>query len=138
MLQRFFQQAWLILLMVFAIGWGAMSVASANSMHLIQMQQQPCAKQRVHGDQHASQMAIIEHATHAPASQHCDNQASTQQHECLDCNFSACQSMMSWLNTESQPLTILHPYEANTALSFPYTARHLSGYWQDILRPPKA
>ncbi|WP_406612577.1 hypothetical protein [Acinetobacter schindleri] len=83
-------------------------------------------------------MATIEHATHAPASQHCDNQASTQQHECLDCSFSACQSMMSWLNTESQPLTILHPYEANTALSFPYTARHLSGYWQDILRPPKA
>jgi hypothetical protein len=34
-LQRFFQQAWFILLMVFAIGWGAMSVASANSMHLI-------------------------------------------------------------------------------------------------------
>lgn len=101
MLQRFFQQAWFILLMVFAIGWGAMSVASANSMHLIQMQQQPCAKQMVHGDQHASQMAIIEHGTHAPASQHCDNQASTQQHECLDCNFSACQSMMSWLNTES-------------------------------------
>lgn len=107
MLQRFFQQAWFILLMVFAIGWGAMSVASANSMHLIQMQQQPCAKQMVHGDQHASQMATIEHATHAPASQHCDNQASTQQHECLDCSFSACQSMMSWLNTEPQPLTIL-------------------------------
>lgn len=69
MLQRFFQQAWFILLMVFAIGWGAMSVASANSMHLIQMQQQPCAKQMVHGDKHASQMATIEHATYAPASQ---------------------------------------------------------------------
>ncbi|GAA5555561.1 hypothetical protein Asch01_00251 [Acinetobacter schindleri] len=138
MLQRFFQQVWFILLMVFTIGWGTMSVASANAMHLIQMQQQPCAEQMIHVDQHVTHMAAIEHGMHTLAAQHCDNPASSQQHECLDCSFSACQSMMSWFNTESQPLTTSQLYEANSKLSFPYTGRHLSGYWQDILRPPKA
>lgn len=62
-----------------------------------------------------------------------------QQHgQCHDCSQLHCQSISSSLDTSAvgiiQALFTSEMHSQNST----YTAQHLSGYWQKILRPPKA
>ena len=60
------------------------------------------------------------------------------QDHCKDCNVSFCQSLLLWIKSEIAPLSTASTAENSIHLASAYTAQHLAGYWQEILRPPKA
>ena len=70
---------------------------------------------------------------------HAAEQGSHQSHiPCHECAQLHCQSLSSSLDTAAialfQPLLESNHHSHNSI----YTAQHVSGYWQEILRPPKA
>lgn len=108
LLTRLVKQIWLVMLMVFAIGWSSVSVASATTMHLVMSSEQMSS--------HCLDMvkASTSHAMHESA--HNSDQDLTQadcfpdmpQHsqDCLDCSTMACQSQMSGLQISAPELTV--------------------------------
>lgn len=139
LLTRLVKQIWLVMLMVFAIGWSSVSVASATTMHLVMSSEQMSS--------HCLDMvkASTSHAMHESA--HNSDQDLTQadcfpdtpQHsqDCLDCSTMACQSQMSGLQISVPELTVFDHHSLERTLLPTYHAKHLAGYWQEILRPPK-
>ncbi|ENW25484.1 hypothetical protein F925_00828 [Acinetobacter lwoffii NCTC 5866 = CIP 64.10 = NIPH 512] len=140
MLTRLVKQIWLVMLMVFAIGWSSVSVASATTMHLVMSSEQMSS--------HCLDMvkASTSHAMHESA--HNSDQDLTQadcfpdmpQHspDCLDCGTTACQSLITSLPIAAPELSVPdRSYPEKFRLSA-YHGKHLAGYWQEILRPPKA
>ena len=131
---RFVKQLWLMLLMVFAIGWSGVSVASTKTMHLILP-----AETTTHTIPMTANHEFLDsaHESQAFASSHCDSGIATHQ-DCLDCGYSACQSLITGLNMHPPELHSFNiQFAEKTALPI-YSAQHLAGYWQEILRPPKA
>lgn len=141
MLRQFFKQIWFVTLMVFAVGWSSMSVASAKTMHL-----ETSAKQM---SSHCQEMAEIEklHSQHQAmhGSAHdmsqdmdCHSDLNEQKDDCPDCIYSSCHSLSSWIDVEISKLTLPEIHALETTFISNYQAKHLAGYWQEILRPPKA
>lgn len=71
---------------------------------------------------------------------HCDLSNTTLKHKdgCQVCAQWHCQMML--VAVELTPNEWVEPrsVEFKSALVSPYAAQHLQGYWQEILRPPKA
>jgi len=61
----------------------------------------------------------------------------TQQH-CQDCSASLCQSLFAWLSPTLAVIPLSDSAEIPSRLALAYQAQHLAGFWQEILRPPKA
>ena len=61
-----------------------------------------------------------------------------KQVQCQECAQYHCQTTLTLL--EAEPLAVVHLEAALVQSSphFRYQAKHLVGYWQEILRPPKA
>lgn len=141
MLKGFFQQLWFILLMVFSITCGTLSVASAKTMHLSvqsSSSQAPCHAQMPHHSMaHMQKTPQKKAQDHLTSNTHCETQTNHPA-DCLDCHFSACQSMMTWLNFDAPDFEQSPLLELHSSPILPFHARHLSGYWQEILRPPQA
>ncbi|WP_216935801.1 hypothetical protein [Acinetobacter sp. BY484] len=142
MLTQLVKQIWLVMLMVFAIGWSSVSVASAKTMHLLMPAEQinshclEMAKATVSHAQHES----VHHQNPESVQAGCisDMVKHSQAQDCLDCSASACQSLITSLPIAAPELNLPdHGYPEKTLLPA-YHAKHLAGYWQDILRPPKA
>src|SRR5690606_27114212 len=58
--------------------------------------------------------------------------------DCLDCGTTACQSLITSLPIAAPELSVPdRSYPEKFRLSA-YHGKHLAGYWQEILRPPKA
>lgn len=60
------------------------------------------------------------------------------QTDCQECALFSCQSSIVWFNSDIPKLSLPHEIQHSQALNIAYYAQHLSGHWQEILRPPKA
>lgn len=165
MLTQLCKQAWFVCLMVFAIGWSSVSVASVKTMHItMQMQHQQMNQSDTAHQQIMQGMSVQDMKAHCADLQmqlenqhaHSDVQTDVQkqnltdchkqliqskqvQHsECQDCALFSCQSSIVWFNTDIPQINSPeHSQHLNSLQSF-YQAQHLAGHWQEILRPPKA
>ncbi|TCM59091.1 hypothetical protein EC844_1515 [Acinetobacter calcoaceticus] len=136
-----------------------MSNAFSQSMHgsnpasaVMQMQhtnhQEPLSQsstaQSASPDPHCMQMDTAQQAdptTHQQPSLSCQSSsmdaAMTQGH-CDHCNMSLCQSAAAWIHPSVTALDIRAITAMPVRIMSDYSAQHLAGYWQQILRPPKA
>ena len=132
------KQAWFTLLMVFAIGCSTLSVASAKTMHVSLAPSESISAPCHHSL--SEPRNEIHHHDLSMTSNPSDHCKSIEHHDeaCIDCSFSACQSMLSWIDLQSPQLGIItHTFLDETQIPSVST-QNLSGYWQEILRPPKA
>lgn len=144
--------------MAFVMGWSGLVYASSMPMHAKMMQQQwsevqQLSVQNVPEHQQHQAMSQVQPDCHAAApmqhQQHlaqmdlqkpCDSHvsSSTPVKQCADCAQLHCQTLTVWLDTAVADSLLHLPSDSATNLHSRYTAQHLIGYWQEILRPPKA
>lgn len=137
--------------MAFVMGWSSLVFASTMPMHAKMLQQQMADVQQVivvvpeyeyktQSDCHSA-TAAVQHQQHNMDAQknHCESGLhGSAGKQCADCAQLHCQTLSVWLDTAvTDPLQYFHP-DTLTNLHSRYTAQHLIGYWQEILRPPKA
>jgi len=144
------KQAWFVLLMVFAIGWSSVVFASAKPMHqqmitqssVAQHQQAMTAMSGCHESVNAQSHAHQHPSEYvkAPHDQDCHQtmQNQMQHSSCNDCVPLHCQSLTSWLDSQTTELLSFDHIQEHPQRNFDYSAQHLMGFWQQILRPPKA
>ena len=130
-LQHLRKYAWFVFLMTLVIGWSGVSIAQTPMQH--DLHTMPCHSEKIthenmHGG-HASDQAICHQSMDLVSHQHGEH--------CKNCNPVHCQIVNLALqqvvpDVESQ---FIHD---PTQFSSIYQAQHLAGYWQEILRPPKA
>lgn len=154
------KQTWFVMLMVFAIGWSGVSVASVNSMqismqmqheqtskdHQSMMQQMTVQEMKAHCNdlqqQAVSGNANLSHIQQMQGLKDCHTQLLQSKHaqhiDCQNCALFSCQSSIVWFNTDIPKLIIPEDHLEQNSLQVHYQAQHLAGYWQEILRPPKA
>ena len=142
--------------MAFAIAWSSVSVASGNGMQVsMQMQHQQNINQP-HVSPNMQNMSVQEMKNHCMEMLQQDHNADekvqslndchaqlvqnkhAQQSECQDCALVAGQSSIVWFNSDIPKLSLPYEIQHSQALTIAYHAQHLSGHWQEILRPPKA
>ena len=142
--------------MAFAIAWSSVSVASGNGMQVsMQMQHQQNINQP-HVSPNMQNMSVQEMKNHCMEMLQQDHNADekvqslndchaqlvqnkhAQHSECQDCALFACQSSIVWFNSDIPKLSLPYATQYSQALNIAYHAQHLSGHWQEILRPPKA
>ena len=147
--------------MAFVMGWSSLVYASSMPMHAQMLQQQFTELQpstKMDNSQHQQHQAMSNaesdcHATLQNMQHHqsyklqmdmqnspCDRHltSSTPIKQCADCAQLHCQTLAVWLDTAmADALPHLPPDSASNLHSL-YSAQHLIGYWQEILRPPKA
>ena len=139
-----------ILLMVFAIGYSSIAIASAQSMHLTSTSSStathhatssPCSNIQAHAVEPMQNMMTHEHQQHTSTIAHFDHatdcQSSAHADDCIDCQFNLCQSTFNWLQNISLQLAAQLSFEPTISLALPYQAQNLTGYWQVLLRPPQ-
>ena len=152
MFLRLCRQVWFITLIVFTIGYASVSVAANKTMHL-DIQQQPI---NLNTDDHMHKHALS--TAEFAKSQHCQqmmnqslsaiqdqekvlhvpNIEQKQHQHCFDCNLMACQPLSVWLTPNMSELSPFLMSDHQQKFSNAYQAQYFSGYWQRILRPPKA
>lgn len=143
---QFLKQTWFICLMTFVIGWSGMSNALSSTSHIASVStaaqvhdHQAVAKM---SDPHCAEMAQLDAVQdsldrQASSCHLIDAAPATMQH-CPDCSISFCQSLFVWLSPELIPLSLLRSVETSNNQLIAYQAQHLAGFWQEILRPPRA
>lgn len=135
-----YKHMWFVFLMIFFIGGSNVAIAAVHAIHTEQStvttQDMPCHKMQMKSDQHHQiQMA---HQDMTSMTKCHDQKVPNQQH-CEDCNHpSHCQTVSFTLDQNIPELSALSVFERPIHLITAYQARHLAGYWQEILRPPKA
>lgn len=157
------KQAWFVLLMVFAIGWSGVSIASVKTMQMgMQMQHEQMQHQPIQKQKNSSHAAMMQNMSLQEMKQHCADlaalelqnnelaqnsndchqqliQAQQVKHaDCQHCALFSCQSSIVWFNTDIPKLIVPEDHFEQNSLQVHYQAQHLAGYWQEILRPPKA
>jgi hypothetical protein len=139
LLTQLVKQIWLVMLMVFAIGWSSVSVASASSMHLVMATEKNgnhCLEMQKPAASHA--MHAPDHPDHHPVQQDCLSDSTQHLPDCPDCSTTGCQSLTSSLPIAAPELNWPDPAYPELTHLPAYHAKHLAGYWPEILRPPKA
>jgi hypothetical protein len=136
--------------MVFAIGWSSVAFASTKPMHQQMMNE---ANVDYHDNAEITTMSgcydsvsVEPHMQHssehvkAAHDQDCHQTMTNQQQHfsCNDCVQLHCQSLTVWLDSQISDLVHLEEVQEHPQRNFDYSAQHLSGFWQQILRPPKA
>lgn len=128
-----------ILLIVFCIGWMGVANASVQSMHWkmsmsAEMSAMPQHKMSAHCHQPDMPSMQMNDDCHDQI-----NSSQQQQHfNCPDCQILHCQSINADLPQATVNLTVQPSAELEV---MQYGIDHpvdLTGYWQEILRPPKA
>ncbi|OAL76189.1 hypothetical protein AY606_12770 [Acinetobacter sp. SFB] len=151
MLTSLRKQAWFVLLMAFAIGWSSVAFASAKSMHQQMMSEltlqhkhsmpmttmsgcHDSVSTQAHTSQHSAEHVI------APSEQDCHQTMMDQQQHfsCNDCVQLHCQSLILWLDSDIAEILSFDHIQQHPQRNFNYSAQHLMGFGQQILRPPKA
>ncbi|MHA3105360.1 hypothetical protein [Acinetobacter sp. ANC 3791] len=127
-----------ILLIVLCIGWMGVANASVQSMHWEMLMQSDMSSMPQH--------TMSEHC-HQPSmpmkmSNDCQDQVSSSQHQqhlnCPDCQIMHCQSVNADLPQATSILTEQSSTDVATTQYWTDHRTNLAGYWQEILRPPKA
>jgi hypothetical protein len=139
--------------MAFVMGWSSLVFASTMPMHAKMLQQQMADPQQVtavvvseheHKTQSNCHLATVaiqhqQHNAHDAQKNHCESGLhSSAAKQCADCAQLHCQTLIVWLDTAVAETLPQLPSDALSNLHGRYTAQHLVGYWQEILRPPKA
>ena len=150
MLTQLRKQAWFVFLITFVIGWSSVVLASAQPMHQQMMTElsvkQSHAEMLAMSNCHEAQVlqVLIKHdaSSHVQIQVDQDCHPSTKdqmQHaSCNDCAQLHCQSLSTWLDVQTVKLFSAEEIQQRQQLNFDYSAQHLNGFWQQILRPPKA
>ncbi|MQZ32076.1 hypothetical protein F4U02_13885 [Acinetobacter haemolyticus] len=133
------KHVWFVFLMIFFIGGSSVAVAAAQALHSDQassvstMATMPCHNQKMIDQHHHLQKHDMGNLFECH-----DEKIQSQQH-CQDCNHpSHCQSVSFALDQQLPDLSPVISVKLSIDKKTDYQARHLAGYWQEILRPPKA
>lgn len=125
--------------MIFFIGGSGVTTAAVQAFQVdqknsINAQTMPCHDQQMMDQHHQMHMSHVD----SKALTKChDGKMQNDQH-CQDCNNpSHCQTVNLVLDQHTPSLLVLPFLELNTYKNTDYQARHLAGYWQEILRPPR-
>ncbi len=134
--------------MVFAIGWSGVSIASNSLMHLQNaipqnhMQMMSDQKPDIHADH---KMMTSCHDAHMQMHYHekmlCNNDQTKQQTSqihCNECSQLLCQNMVAWVDQAAFSIQNPQILKLTELPKLNHQVQHLAGYWQEILRPPKA
>lgn len=108
MLIRLVKQIWLVMLVVFAIGWSSVSVASANTMHLVMPSEKtnphclemkkPTASHSLYETDHHQDQNLVQSDCISDSTQHSP--------DCLDCGTTACQNLVTSLPIAAPELSV--------------------------------
>ena len=109
-----------------------------DSAHILSDCHQPLVKHNVIPSHY--QTAELEHTTTQAA--HCDemnlqSQSNMEQMDCQDCALWHCQFSTSLIDAALVNVQAVSMTEYHDVPKFIYTAQHLKGHWQEILRPPQ-
>lgn len=142
------QQTWFVLLMTFVLSWSSVSIANAQSIHTIGLSTNTAvlSQTQQHGhNAHAVQpvpcheMPTSTHMAPQTASCHTmDHALQSHQQGCLDCHTLHCHHVNVVLDTQVPTLQRPLYLPLLQQLNAQYLVQDLTGYWQEILRPPKA
>ena len=151
MLTQLRKQAWFVFLIAFVIGWSSAVLASVKPIHQqmmteLSVKQSHSAEMLAMSNCHAAQtsQAQVKHDSSShiqiQVDQDCHPSIKDQmQHtSCNDCAQLHCQSVSTWLDAQTVKLFSAETSQQLQQLNFEYSAQHLTGFWQQILRPPKA
>ncbi|ENX34378.1 hypothetical protein F889_01656 [Acinetobacter colistiniresistens] len=134
-----YKRLWFVFLMIFFIGGSGVAVAAVQAIQSDQNSSVSILSMACHDQQMMDQHHHMQSKTDSLSSAQChDGKLHNDQH-CQDCNsISHCQSVNLALDPQGPSLGATPFLELNTRTNTDYQARHLAGYWQEILRPPKA
>ncbi|BCT89213.1 hypothetical protein RYU24_16180 [Acinetobacter variabilis] len=117
-----------------------MSIASAKTMHLETSAKQMgshCQEMEKIEKLHSQHQAMHGSAHDMRQDMNCHSDLNDHKDVCPDCIYSSCHSLSSWIDVEISKLTLPEIHALETTFISNYQAKHLAGYWQEILRPPK-
>ncbi len=140
--------SWFVLLITLVMGWNGIAQASAAPMHqMMQLSMQAATGMQSMPDCHQTKSSspVSGHQMHmaqtditAKSNCHASDMLQNKQVQCQECAQYHCQTTLTLLEVEQLALVQLEVALAQSTPHFRYQAQHLVGYWQEILRPPKA
>ena len=138
-MRRKYKHLWFVFLMIFFIGGSGVAVAAVQAIQSPQKsyataQTMPCHEQPMLDQPHHTSGSHVD--TTSLIKCH-DGKMHSDQH-CQDCNSpSNCQTVNLALDQQAPSLSYSSFLEPDSYQHTDYQARHLAGYWQEILRPPR-
>ena len=140
--------SWFVLLITLVMGWSGIAQASAAPMHqMMQLSMQAATDMQSMLDCHQTKSSspVSGHQMHmaqtditAKSNCHASDMLQNKQVQCQECAQYHCQTTLTLLEAELLAVVQLEAALAQSSPHFRYQAQHLVGYWQEILRPPKA
>ena len=149
--------SWFVLLITLVMGWSGIAQASAAPVHqMMQLSMQTATSEQssAHATgrqsmpdchQTKSSSPVSGHQMHmaqtdmiAKSNCHASDMLQNKQVQCQGCAQYHCQTALTLLEVEPFAVVQLEVALVQSSPHFRYQAQHLVGYWQEILRPPKA
>ena len=140
--------SWFVLLITLVMGWSGIAQASAAPMHqMMQLSMQAATGMQSMPDCHQTKSSspVSGHQMHmaqtdmtAKSNCHASDMLQNKQVQCQECAQYHCQTTLTLLYVEPLAVVQLEAALVQSSPHFRYQAQHLVGYWQEILRPPKA
>lgn len=140
--------SWFVLLITLVMGWSGIAQASAAPMHqMMQLSMQAATGMQSMPDCHQTkssspvsghQMHMAQSDMTAKSNCHASDMLQNKQVQCQECAQYHCQTTLTLLDVEPLAVVQLEAALVQSSPHFRYQAQHLVGYWQEILRPPKA
>ena len=140
--------SWFVLLITLVMGWSGIAQASAAPMHQMMqlsiqaatgMQSMPdCHQTKSSSPVSGHQMHMAQTDITAKSNCHASDMLQNKQVQCQECAQYHCQTTLTLLYVEPLAVVQLEAALVQSSPHFRYQAQHLVGYWQEILRPPKA
>ena len=140
--------SWFVLLIILVMGWSGIAQASAAPMHqMMQLSMQAATGMQSMPDCHQTKSSspVSGHQMHMAQSDmtakshcHASDMLQNKQVQCQECAQYHCQTTLTLLDVEPLAVVQLEVALVQSTPHFRYQAQHLVGYWQEILRPPKA
>ena len=140
--------SWFVLLITLVMGWSGIAQASAAPMHqMMQLSIQAATGMQSMSDCHQTkssspvsghQMHMVQTDMTAKSNCHASDMLQNKQVQCKECAQYHCQTTLTLLDVEPLAVVQLEAALVQSSPHFRYQAQHLVGYWQEILRPPKA
>ncbi|WP_277560302.1 hypothetical protein [Acinetobacter beijerinckii] len=136
-LRKQYKHLWFVFLMIFFIGGSSVAVAAVQTLQSDQMTSSTLQTMSCHEQQMMGQHHQMPHA-HSGNAMKCHEGMMQDSLHCQDCNSSShCQAVNLALDQQVPSLSSSPFLELSTHINTDYQARHLAGYWQEILRPPR-
>ncbi|ENW93281.1 hypothetical protein [Acinetobacter dispersus] len=136
-LRKQYKHLWFVFLMIFFIGGSSVAVAAVQSLQSDQTTSTTLQTMSCHDQQMMDQHHQMPHA-HSGNFVKCHEGMMQDSVHCQDCNSSShCQTVNLAVDQQTPSLSTSSFLELSTHINTAYQARHLAGYWQEILRPPR-